>query len=400
MPPKRFLRILMYGLLAACIVLLARFSSAQNPPANQDFTVHEWGTFTSIAGHDGHAIDWVPVSGSAELPDFVEHFRDVGFKGGLSGTVRMETPVLYFHAPRAMTVSVKVSFAKGIITEWYPHANRVEPAKGGLSNVSLYNKDAQDGSIAWDSVTVNPEFKSDFPREKADSRYYAARNTSATPLRVKASTGDQQEKFLFYRGVSAFPLSVSAALMLDGQQLLLKNLGLEEIPNVIWFERRGNNIGYRIGSTAQSEMTLDAPQLTDTLDSLEKDLEEILVSQGLYADEARAMVQTWSDSWFEEGSRLIYIVPSQFVNTILPLSIHPAPAKTVRVFVGRYELITPATEKAIQTAFESNDNVTLRKYGRFLQPILTEMMQETADKERKKTLTTYLISAPQYLAQN
>jgi hypothetical protein len=50
------------------------------------------------------------------------------FKCGLGGTVRMETPVLYFYSPRETTVSVKVSFAKGTITEWYPHASAVEPA--------------------------------------------------------------------------------------------------------------------------------------------------------------------------------------------------------------------------------------------------------------------------------
>jgi hypothetical protein len=360
MPPKRFLRILTFGLLAVCAVLLARLPRAQNPPANSGLEVHEWGTFTSIAGHEGHAVNWLPLSGPVDLPNFVEHFGDGGLKGGLSGTIRMETPVLYFHAARAMRVSVKVSFSKGIITEWYPHANRVEPASG-LSHVSLYQKDFRDGSIAWDSVAINPSFNSDFPLEKVNNRYYAARNTSATPLRVKSSTGDQQEKFLFYRGVSAIPLPISAILAPDGNKLLVKKLGAEEIPTAVWFERRGRNIGYSIGRTVRGETTLDAPNPAGTLDSLEKDLEAMLVAQGLYADEARAMVQTWSDSWFEEGSRLIYIVPSQFVNTMLPLSIQPAPTKTVRVFVGRFELITPATEKAIQTAFESGDDVTLKK---------------------------------------
>jgi hypothetical protein len=85
----------------------------------------------------------------------------------------------------------------------------------------------------------------------------------------------------------------------------------------------------------------------------------MLVAQGLYLEEARVMVQTWRDAWFEEGSRLIYIVPAQFVNTILPLSIHPAPSQAARVFVGRLELITPATEKAIETAFETGDSAML-----------------------------------------
>jgi hypothetical protein len=310
----------------------------------------------------------------------------------------METPVLYFHAPRAMTLSVHISFAKGVLTEWYPHASRVDP-NGNPTNASSDQKIPEDGSITWDSVDVDPDCRADFPHESGTSRYYAARETSATPLRVKAPTGDQNEKFLFYRGVSHFSLPISANLTPDGDRLVVKNLGEQAIPNIILFERRGKNLGYRFGRAIQSETTLDTPLLNGTIESLDKDLEAMLVAQGLYADEARAMVQTWNDSWFEEGSRLIYIVPAQFVDTILPLSIDPAPAQTVRVFVGRLELITPATERVIETAFESGDGVTLGKYGRFLEPILTEMMK-TSDKDRQKTLSTYLSFAYRYIAQN
>jgi len=38
------------------------------------------------------------------------------------------------------------------------------------------------------------------------------------------------------------------------------------------------------------------------------------------------MLESWKDSWFEEGSRLIYIVPRSFVDTILPLAIEPQPS--------------------------------------------------------------------------
>src|SRR5215813_12646416 len=84
-------------------------------------TAHEWGTFTAIAGVDGDAMEWTPFAGPSELPEFVEHFSYSNFKLGLRGTIRMETPVLYFYAPRDVNVSVRVTFSKGIITEWYPH---------------------------------------------------------------------------------------------------------------------------------------------------------------------------------------------------------------------------------------------------------------------------------------
>lgn len=393
MPLKHFIRVLAYGLLASIAVLSIRLSVADKDHAHALLTVHEWGTFTSIAGADGQAVNWLPLTGSTDLPTFVEHFRTSGFKVGLNGTVRMETPVMYFYSPREMTVSVKVAFSKGLITEWYPHATV-------LGDVGLYQKNSGDGTISWDAVALDPGFKAELPRESQNNRYYAARETSSTPLLVGTPLGDQREKFLFYRGVSVFPVPVSATLAPNGGQLLIKNLDEQPIPNVLLFERRGKRLGYRIAGPVQNQVTLDPPELTGTLDSLNSDLEAMLIAQGLYRDEARAMVQTWRDSWFDEGSRLIYLVPSRFVDKILPLSISPAPARTVRVFVGRLELVTPATEKAVEAAFESHDNLTLGRYGRFLEPILNEMIQTASDESRRNVLRKYLSAAYDFQAND
>src|SRR5260370_1256246 len=154
--------------------------------------------------------------------------------------------------------------------------------------------------------------------------------------------------------------------------------------------RAGERVGYRIGSALKEEGVLDPPELTSTIDELGRDLEGILVAQGLYQDEARAMVETWRDSWFEEGSRLLYIVPPAFVNEVLPLSINPAPAQTVRVFVGRLELITPATEQAVKTAFATQDAATLKAYGRFLEPILATMIKKETNAARTRRFQEYL----------
>jgi hypothetical protein len=357
-----------FAVLVLLSLALSATFGAQN--INSDLTAHEWGTFTSIAGRDGRAVNWLPQTGSTDLPSFIEHLRDVNFKAGVRGTVRMETPVLYFYSARETRLAVKVSFARGLITEWYPHASRVEPQQVGTAD-TLYQK-RRNGSIAWDSVTVSPNVTPNFPRENQGPRYYAARETSAAPLIVKTPTGNQQEKFLFYRGVSRFSVPISSTVTPDGA-LHIINLGPDEIPSVILFERRGDKLGYRLGGALQGEMSLDPPELTATIESLSRDLEDILTGQGLYPDEARAMIATWRDSWFEEGSRLFYIVPTPFVSKTLPLTINPTPAQTVRVFVGRIELITPATTKAIEVALASHDRLTIEKYGRFLEPILEQM---------------------------
>ena len=368
------------GALTLLLAALHESASAQTGSIEPGLVAHEWGTFTSIAGSDGQALEWLPLTPSAEspkfvhrdllpltgLPGFVYHAR-VGPKSGLAGTIRMETPVLYFYSDRELTLSVRVSFAKGLITEWYPRASDVTPTEDAKSK-TLYTQKAN-GFIAWDTVTLEPGSAASFPREPVDSRYYSARNTASTPLRVSTAGGEEHEKFLFYRGVSAAPVPISARFSEDGK-LPVKSNTKDAVADIILFERRGDRVGFRLVAGSPAETVLETPDLTSSIDTLAAELERLLISHGLYPDEAHAMLETWNDSWFEEGSRLIYIVPTSYVNTVLPLAINPLPAQTVRVFVGRVELISPATRDAVRTAIASRDPLTLRKYCRFLWPIL------------------------------
>jgi hypothetical protein len=383
----------------AFAALLPRIFRAQSPPSGHDpyLTAHEWGTFTSIAGKDGHAVEWLPLSGSADLPSFVEHFSGVAFKGGLHGTVRMETPVLYFYTNRETTVSVHVSFSKGLITEWYPRASHVYPVSAvapkfaNFSDWSLYQKHP-DGSIAWDSVELQPRNFAEFPSENRANHYYAARQTASTPLQIKTSSGTQTEKFLFYRGVSTFAVPISATIYSNGS-LLAENLTDPAVSAMLLFERRGDKFGFRLALPSAHSATLDPPELNADMDSLKRTVLDMLIAQGLYQDEAQAMFETWRDSWFEEGSRLLYLVPRQFVDSILPLSINPAPAETVRVFVGRLELVTPATQRAVEQALAARDQTTLTRYGRFLVPILENMIANEENPSRQSQFREYLKSS-------
>src|SRR5206468_6263249 len=99
-----------------------RSSDLTVPTTPSDLTVHEWGTFTSVAGEDGSAVDWDALGCKDDLPAFVNDFGYRGFKGRLAGTVRMETPVIYFYSPKEVDAHVKVAFPHGLITEWYPRA--------------------------------------------------------------------------------------------------------------------------------------------------------------------------------------------------------------------------------------------------------------------------------------
>jgi hypothetical protein len=387
-----------YVFFSTFLLCASLAGNAQKANIDPGLIAHEWGTFTSIAGETGQAVEWLPLNSPSDLPSFVEHFRGTGFKFGLGGTVRMETPVLYFYSVHDTTVDVSVSFFHGLITEWYPPATHIEPS-ATLDNVVLFQQQSS-GSISWKSVNVQPSADLTFREEPQPSHYYAARNTNSSPLRLSAQSGNENEKFLFYRGVSLAPAPLSAVVLANGQ-IEAMNQSAAEIPKLILFERRGENVGFREVNALREGAIFDPPVLNASLDSLLPDFEASLVSSGLYREEAHAMLESWKDSWFEEGSRVIYIVPNSFVEKILPLSIEPQPATVHRVFVGRMELLTPATQQAIETAVATHDKVTFAKYGRFLPAMIETALRKDPKSVHSANLHRALMEIYRsYVAQN
>lgn len=339
---------------AACLLGTPAFA-AKIIPEPGEVTVHEWGTFTSVAGVNGGGVPWLPLAGPSDLPCFVARLGDRNIKFA-SGFVRMETPVLYFYAPQPATLSVQVDFPSGLITEWYPRASVVRPEQGTPVQWQAAGK----GHIEWNRVQVRPGDKPALPVEKAASHYYAARETDAAALQV----GNQSERLIFYRGLGNFAVPLSAVFN-DGK---LEVRGGQPLPLVIVFENRDGKAGYRIVKDVTEMATIAMPELTGDVGQLREAMETALVGQGLFAKEAHAMLETWKDSWFEEGTRVFYIVPASTVNTELPLRIDPSPKELTRVFVGRVEMLSPWMEQRIETALRAGDVTALAKYGRFLQP--------------------------------
>jgi hypothetical protein len=341
-----------------------------------DLVAHEWGTFTSIAGNAGTAVQWYPWAVPSDLPKFVEHFQSSNFKPNLSGTIRMETPVLYFYSPREARVSVHVSFSKGLITEWYPRVTRYTPS--GNARSVAFNERQADGSVTWDGIVLRPTDETSLMHEKEESRYYAARATASTLVLASSPTGQQVEKFLFYRGVSSESSPITARERENGS-VHIENVTGEPLARLFLFERRGNAIGFRAVSDLGERAILEMPVLKTSVADAAEAILLALMGQGLYPDEARAMLETWKDSWFEEGTRLLYVVPNSFLNRVLPLSISPTPREITRVFVGRLELVSPRTRMALEAALANGDETTLASYNRFLEPMLQIIMQREAD---------------------
>ncbi len=269
-------------------------------------------------------------------------------------TVRMETPVIYFYTPSRTTLSVNVQFLRGRLTEWYPAA---QESPGGLN---------------WNSVDVLPGETAPFPRGEMENHYYAACSADAAPLQA----GSEHEKLLFYRGVGDVEIPLRPKLTAERVQIRLAGHG--PVRGVVLFENRGGKVGYRIIGELSAEVQVDRPELTGDVARLRRELAESLIDAGLYPKEAEAMLDTWRDSWFEDGMRVMYIVPRSVVDSELPLRITPTPAETARVFVGRIEMLTRAAEEEIAAAAVRRDPAIYTKYGRFLQPFVSMIRSHNA----------------------
>ena len=364
--------------------------TAGNAAAESNLVVHEWGTFTSIAGKDGVALEWRPLNGPPDLPKFVHTIQqvDAGLrsapKADLRGTERMETPVIYFYSNNEMDVSLKVDFPKGKITEWYPQARLVNTG------------------INWGRFKVMPGAAINLPADFSPSHYFAARETDSAPVQVCSTDGKpaQQEKFLFYRGVGTFDLPLSVKL--DGDKLLLKNLSPNKLERLIVFENRGGKVGYRMLDGFTGETTSERPTLDANIELLISDLKQTLVAAGLYEKEADAMIKTWRTSWFEEGTRVFYVLPRATTDTVLPIDIDPKPTQLVRVLVGRAEVITPEMEKSVQKQVglladpsprvREEAMLAIRKYGRFSEPILKRLLENERNELLRKRIRVLIES--------
>ena len=363
------------------------FASRSRSP---EITMHEWGTFTTVAGVNGRAIEWLPLSGPTDLPCFVKHLngnvivkvaptvlpgKQITYEQALTqlwGKVRMETPVIYFYSPTEFNATLSVNFTRGLMTEFYPTPTQpFFPIHTALLNDPNFSH-----TLEW-KVRVSPDIAPLYPDGGGKSHYYAARATDATPLKV----GVETEKFIFYRGVASFDVPIQTKILANGD-VEVWNLAVEgALPQVILFESRNGRMGYRVAGEVLRADTLAPPALTADTASIRKQLREDLIHAGLFPKEAQAMVDTWRDSWFEEGSRVFYILPPQSVSAILPMRILPSPNRITRVFVGRQELITDASMNAVKTALERDDTATLDRYGRFLAPISDRLIGNTANQE-------------------
>ncbi len=394
--------------------------AAAEPPAPAPLVVHEWGTFTSLAGLDGVGLEGMQHEEEA-LPEFVysrSKVRDCPLRAqGYKGlevpvnrvTHRMETPVIYVHTDVPRALRVRVEFERGLISQWYPVTDLLGPPEGPCDAGPLDLSTVERSFLEWDvealpsGVAPSAELADAIPRVAPDDPWAYAREVRAALLRTRPRVGASRlgpveaEHYLFYRGLGRLELPFAGRATGKGGWSF-QNASAHQVAQVVALEvgPGGGEARYDVtcyvDPRATAAGTLSArpfQPIASVLPGLEADVQKILRGRGLHEDEARAMVRTWSRSWFRtEGLRLIYTVPQPVTEAVLPLTILPKPDRVVRVLVGRQELVSPEAAEEVEAALRDARGGAapaaaaerrLARLGRFLEAHLRHARAATRD---------------------
>ena len=240
-------------------------------------------------------------------------------------------------------VDVHVDFLGGWLTQFYPAAQHPDNI-GGFERIT-----PESGSyLTWNSLTLGG--KGEIP--KTDSPVWTA--PRAVDAALVSTPGGENEKFLFYRGVANLDSPLRVTRGSDNMLQIRSQFGFQAAEPMpvrdLWLaEFRDGKCAFRVleplageqksistqGSFAEAEFT------EGNLKALRAAMQAALVREGLYGDEAAAVLNTWQLSYFKSGgTRLFFLVPRAWTDRVLPLHISGEPAIT-RVMVGRIEIVSP-----------------------------------------------------------
>ncbi len=347
--------------------------------SDPDLVLHEWGTFTTVAGSDGVRLDGVHHDDEG-LPAFV-HDREREAEGFTGVQVKMETPIVYLYHPRGRTVSLAVEFPRGLLTQWYPGVRSLVPVVGPRPELAR-------GRLDWGTFQVLPpgEGLDRLPEVPRGDPWSHARAVDANVLRVCSLPGPgarEHERFLFYRGLGRFDLSLRVAWK-PADALHLENTGKGTLhrPLVLRVEKDRIRAAFLPDLPAGEAASAGALPPETTVEKVMDALAAELTAQGLYEREARAMVRTWRKSYFETpGTRVLVPLPREEVDAILPLEVRPAPGVSVRVLLARVDVLSREDEvRAEEVALVALDAADAReRLGRFAEAILRRVAVTSTD---------------------
>lgn len=386
--------------------------------AGDKLTVHEWGTFTSFQDEHGLAIYGINTD-DEPVPDFVHRLfyrgeysptnmpprESKGAKPGIpSVSMRLETPVTYFHLPpgvKEMTCDVTVEMHGGWLTEYFPFASAQVDDQTVTDCKRQELKESTVGRLIWNDVRISASEEIQYAPETTEHVWLAPRNVKAAQVTV----GEEGERFLFYRGVARrnAPLRVRRDPL--SNQLTLRSANEKSVgpkaltlPN-LWLVHvtSDGRAAYRtlssITLSGRYNETLvttpgefgDGEFSRDNLQRLRTDMQQAIMKEGLFEDEAAALLNTWELSYFQSpGVRLFFLVPQAWTDLVLPIKLS-IPAEMKRVMVGRIELVSPE-QRRLLVKLTSSPPADLQQVTAAINNLRTS--SDAVDREKYKALAS------------
>ena len=238
---------------------------------------------------------------------------------------------------------------------WVTPTHPMTPTMTGAGDLGI-------GSLGleWCGLRVgyDPTLEGERPVALERSWWSFLREVPTSPVAVRG----EAERFLFYDGVVDFPGPVFASWASDARDtLLLGARSFGEYPDFSTFDHwwidekirdklettlplpavfviRRSGDGDLRGTVLREVDPIDEPAVVrlNGLDLEGEELvdrfDEVLVAQGLTAQESRALVRTWRPEFFEtSGLRVISVLPQWAYESLLPLELFPVPEELVRV---------------------------------------------------------------------
>jgi hypothetical protein len=333
------------AILIACIATLGKAAAQQPAPAVKGLAVHEWGVF-EVSEDADFANAHVRAMWDG-MPEFVYgHIRGRAVPQHWGAAEIRLRPIIFFHTDKPTMVRAKVDFPGGMAGVWYPatekpavYGNQKQPKVGDSLEWNLGVKDIPQG---W-----RPKLPA--PLTVPDKHWFArVRQVKSDEIfsRFSPNANDvEREKFIYYDGL--FPQGKWLAIKVDDKNVALTSRVKHPVHDVTVVDRRGDQV--RVGRVAKLDAgaTIKDVAFVEAVPSkfaseAADTLLNQLVAAGLFADEARSLVDLWRKELFETpGLSLFYRLPQSEYDARMPLTITPRPESMARVALIHHAHLEP-----------------------------------------------------------
>jgi hypothetical protein len=284
-------------LLVGTLCLVRCSDSGTDSNGQKDFEVREWGVLIGCATDSSYFLTSRP-----EVSQLVK------------------LPVIYVHSRSKTPFTAKAAFATGGPSDAYP------PADMGQRTVEWRN-------VTFPSISAPYKPLSGSDYEPLEHIIPALNNVDADILEYNGWLS----RFLFYEGAVQFRNQIAASYDLDSLTAYVTNQGNFTVYNVNLIIRMPNSYGPTPRAFFVHWDQLEPLQTKDALLAEEPVYSYVadMKAQGFSQMEAESFAGLWEQTFClanstTELSNLIYRLPQSVYDSIITLSVTPAPDKLVR----------------------------------------------------------------------